>query len=160
MEVDEEPVDPTGLVEEMSPVHSAVAESREAQAAGMNTPPRADEPSPTGNSSPATVPGDDQIDPTEESQKDSLQSEEANTDEAEDGFPLAEEVLEPREMDATPAVMPPPLEERPETEERARVAEYIAPTPKVYMTPTGLLPATGSPSWPRTSPWKKTALFA
>ncbi len=155
MEVDEGPMDPTDPVEEMSPVHSTGAELKEMSAAGTSIPLCSGEAAPIGTSSPVTVPRDDRIDPNEESQKDSLQSEEANTDEAEERFSLAEEVLEPWKMDATPAVTPPPLEEKLRMEERARVAGYMAPTPEGYVTPTGLLSAVGSPSRPRTSPKRK-----
>ncbi len=141
MEVDEGPTNPTDLVEEMSPV--------------MSTPPRSGEPAPIGTSSPITVPGDDGIDPSEGSRRDNLQGMEADSDEAEERFSLAEEVLEPREMGATPAEARLPPELKPDMEEKASVAEYTAPTPEGCVTTTGLLSATGSLSRPRASPKRK-----
>ncbi len=58
-------------------------------------------------------------------------------------------------MDATPAVTPPSPEAAPETEEKANMAEYRVSTPEGYVTPTGLLSTTGSPTRPRTSPKRK-----
>ncbi len=108
---------------------------------GRNVPPRSD-----GASSPIAVPQEDGCDLNEESQKDSLQSLQANEDGAEGGPSFVEETLEPREMDATPAVTPPSPKAAFQTGERANVAEYRAPTPEGYVTPTGLLSAVGSPT--------------
>ncbi len=58
-------------------------------------------------------------------------------------------------MDATPAVTPPSPEAALETEEKANMAEYHAPTPERYVTLTGLLSTMGSPTRPRTSPKRK-----
>ncbi len=146
MEVDEEPVDPTDLVEEMSPVPGTGTESKETPAAGMTTPPRVGESSHSETGLPIMGPGDDLIDPIEESQNDTPRNEKTNADEAEEGFSLVEEILELREMDATPAVTPPSLKDRPETENKDGVAEHLAPTSEGYVTPTGLLSAAGSPS--------------
>ncbi len=66
-----------------------------------------------------------------------------------------EETLEPRKVDAIPAVTPPSPKAALETEERANVAEYLAPKPEGFVTPTGLLSAAGSPTWPRVSPKRK-----
>ncbi len=66
-----------------------------------------------------------------------------------------EETLEPREMDATLAVTPLSPDASPEAGERVNVAEYHAPTPEGYVTPTGVLSATGSLTQPRTSPKRK-----
>ncbi len=55
-------------------------------------------------------------------------------------------------MDATPAVIPPSPDASPEEGERVNVAEYHAPTPEGYVTPTGVLSATGSLTRPRVSP--------
>ncbi len=65
MAVDEQPMDPTDPMEEMSPVHSLEAESKEVPAAGRNVPPHSD-----GASSPIAVPQEDGCDLNEESQKD------------------------------------------------------------------------------------------
>ncbi len=54
-------------------------------------------------------------------------------------------------MDATPAVTPPSPKAALKMEEGPNVAEYLAPTPEGYVTPTGSLSATGSPTQPRTS---------
>ncbi len=155
MEVNEGPIDPTDPVEDLSPVHNAGAESEETPAAGMNTPPRSDGTAPNDTSLPSEVPGRHGCDLNGESQKDSLRSEEINADEAEERFSLAEKAPGPQEMDATPAITPPLIDEKPGMEERARVAEYIAPTPERYVTPNGLLSTTGSPSQPRASPKRK-----
>ncbi len=65
------------------------------------------------------------------------------------------DTVELLEMDATPAATPPPLAASPEAEERIPIAEYHAPTPEGYVTPTGVLSATGSPTRPRASPKRK-----
>ncbi len=88
---------------------------------------------------------------SEESQHDSLHSEQAAEAGAEEKLSFMEETPEPREMDVTPAVTPPSPEAAPETEEGANVTEYRAPTPEEYVTPTGLLSTMGSPTRPRTS---------
>ncbi len=100
--------------------------------------------------SPENGPGSD-----EENQKDSLRQEQVGEARAEEKLSPVEETLEPREMDATPVVTPPSPDAAPETEERVNVAEYHAPTPEGYVTPTGVLSATGSPTRPRTSPKQK-----
>ncbi len=154
MEVDEEPIDPTDPVEEILPVHSPEAELKEVPAAGGSVPPRSD-----GASSPITVPWEDGCDLNKESRKDSLLSEQADEDGAE-GRPSFVETPEPREIDATPAVTPLSPNAELEMEERADVAEYRAPTPEGYVTPTGLLSAASSPSRPRTATRRRRRVAA
>ncbi len=91
----------------------------------------------------------------EESQKDSPRREQVGEGGAEEELSPVEETLEPWEMDATPGAAPPSPDAAPEAEGRANVAEYHAPTPEGYVTPTGVLAATGSPMRPRTSPKRK-----
>ncbi len=79
----------------------------------------------------------------------------ADSDEAEEKFSLAKEVLEPWVLDAIPAVTSLPPEIKPDTKEGAAVAEYTVPTPERCVTQTGLLSAAASPSRPRTSPKRK-----
>ncbi len=98
---------------------------------------------------------EDGCDSSKESQKARLHSEQAGKAGAEEKPSLIEDTLEPREMDATPAVTPPSPEAAFKTEEKANVAEYLAPTPAGYVTPTGLLSTTRSPTQPRTSPKRK-----
>ncbi len=100
--------------------------------------------------SPENGPGSD-----EERQKDSLRREQVGEARAEEKHSPMEETLELREMDATPAVTPPPSDAAPEAEERVNVAEYHAPTTEGYVTQTGVLSATGSATRPRTSPKRK-----
>ena len=88
----------------------------------------------------------------EEGQKDSLRGEQVGEAGAEEELSPVEETLEPREMDATPAATPPSPDAAPEAEEIVNVTEYRAPTSEGYVTPTGLLSATGSPTRPRMSP--------
>ena len=63
--------------------------------------------------------------------------------------------MDSRGMDTTPAATPPPPAASPETGEKIPIAEYHVPTPEGYVTPTGLLSATGSPTRPRASPKQK-----
>ncbi len=137
-------------MEDILPIHSPKAGLKEMPAAGRSIPPCSD-----GAISPIVVPREDGCNLNEESQKDSLQSEQAGEAGAEGRPSFVEEALEPREMDATPAVTPPSPKAALKTEERANVAEYLAPTPEGYVTPTGLLSTTGSPTRPRTSPKRK-----
>ncbi len=99
MEVDEEPMDPTDPVEDTLPVHNPETELKEVPAAGESVPPSSD-----GASYHIMVSREDGHGSSEESQKDSEQAGEAG---AEEKLSLVEETLEPREMDATPAVPPP-----------------------------------------------------
>ncbi len=155
MEIDEGPTHPTDFVEETSPAHSTSADLIKTPAEIMGTPPHSGEPAPIGTSSPIAVSGDGGFDPNERSPINNLQDVEADSDEAEERFSLAEEVLEPREIDATPAVTSSPPAVKPDVEEGAGVADYTAPTPEGCVTPMGLLSAAGSPSRPRTSPKRK-----
>ncbi len=70
MEVDEEPIDPTDPVEDILPVHSPEAELKEVPAAGESVSPHSDR-----ASSLIVAPREDGGDLNEESQEDSLQSE-------------------------------------------------------------------------------------
>ncbi len=110
--------------------HSIRAESTEMPAEVMGTPPHSGEPTPIGTSSPIVVSGADGIDPNEGSQKDNLQGMKADSDEAEERFSLAEEVLEPWEMGATPANTSSPPEIKPAPKEKTSMAEYTVPTPE------------------------------
>ena len=125
MEVDEEPINPTDPVEDILPAHSPEVELEEVPTAGESVPPCPDE---TGSST--VVPREDGDDLIEESQKDSLQREQVGEAGAEGRPSVMEEALEPQEMDATPAVTPPSPKAALEMEERANVAEYLAPTPE------------------------------
>ncbi len=69
-------------------------------------------------------------------------------DGAEGGSPVVEEIPEPRETDTTPAVTPPSPEAVLRTEKKAGMAECPSPASEGYVTPTGLLSATGSPTRP------------
>ncbi len=101
---------------------------------------------------PIVVSPEDGPSPNEEGQKDSLRSEQVGEAGAEEELFPVEETLEPREMDATPAATPPSPDAAPEAEEIVNVTEYRAPTSEGYVTPTGLLSATGSPTRPTASP--------
>ncbi len=150
MEVDEEPIDSTDPVEDILPVHSPEAELKEVPAAGESG-----LPCPGRASSSIVVPQENGCDLNEGSQKDGLQSEQVDEAGAEGGPSFRGETLEPREMDTTPTVTPPSPKAALEMEERANVAEYLAPTPEGCVTPTALLSATGSPTQPRASPKRK-----
>ena len=87
--------------------------------------------------------------PSEEGQKDSPYSEQPGEAGAEEESVPGLDVVDPREMDTTPAATPPSLTTSPEAEEKIPIAEYHAPTPEGYITPTGVLSATASPTRPR-----------
>ena len=93
--------------------------------------------------------------PSEEGQKDSSHREQAGKVGAEEESVPAEDVVDPRGMDTTPAATPPSLAASPEAGEKIPIAAYHAPTPEGYVTPTGVLSATASPTWPRASPKRK-----
>ncbi len=187
MEVDEEPVDSTDPVGDITLIHNPEAELEELPAAGKSVPPCSD-----GASSPIVVPREDGGDLIEKGWKNSLEREQASeagderkpslveetlepremyatpavtlpspkaahemADGAEGGSPFVEEIPEPREMDTTPAVTPPSPEAALGTEKKAGMAECPSPAPEGYVTPTGLLSATGSPTRPRSSPKRK-----
>ncbi len=112
-------------------------------------------PNPDGACRPIVTSPEDGPSSDEESQKDSPRREQAGETRAEEVSFLMGDTVEPREMDTSPAATPPPLAASPEAEERTPIAEYHAPTPEGYVTLTGVLSATGSPTWPRASPKRK-----
>ncbi len=109
MEIDEGLTEPTDPVEETSPVQSTSADPIETSTEIIGTPPRSGEPTPIGTSSPIVMAGDGGSASNKGTQKDDLRDMEAESDEAEEKFSLAKEVLEPRGMEATPAVTSAPL---------------------------------------------------
>ena len=150
MEVDEEPSNSADPVEDASLPPDPETEPTKAPAAREDA-----SSNPDGTSCPLLTPPEDGPGPDKENQKDSPRREqvgEAGTEE--EPIPV-DETLEPREMDATPAVTPPSPDTLTGAGERVTVAEYHAPTPEGYVTPTGVLSATGSPTWPRASPKQK-----
>ncbi len=150
MEVDEEPRDFADPVEDALPAPNPETELTKAPAARENAPPN-----PGGACCPIVTPPEDGLGSYEESQKDDPRREQVGeTGTEEEPIPV-EEALEPREMDATPAVTPPSPGTPTEAVERVTIAEYHAPTPEGYVTPTGVLSATGSPTRPRVSPKRK-----
>ncbi len=150
MEVDEEPRDSADPVEDALPAPDPGTELTKAPAAGEDAPPN-----PDGACCPIVTPPEDGPGSYKESQKDSPRRGQVGKTGAEEEPIPVEETLEPREMEATPAVTPPSPGASPEAGERVTVAEYHAPTPEGYVTPTGVLSATGSPTRPRASPKRK-----
>ncbi len=141
MEVDEGPRDSIDPVGDASPAPDLEPELKEVPTAEESAPTNSD-----GASRPTGMPPEDGPGPDEESQKDSPRREQVGEAGAEEEPFLVDETLEPREMDATPAATPPSPDAAPEAEEKVNVAEYRASTPEGYVTPTGLLSATGSPT--------------
>ena len=150
MEVDEEPRDSTDPVGNASPAPDPETGLKMAPTAEEDAPPNPDGACCPIDTSPEGGPGSDG-----ENQKDSPRREQAGEAGAEEvPFPVGD-TMELREMDATPAATPPTPAASPEAGERIPIAEYHAPTPEGYVTPTGVLSATGSPTRPRASPKRK-----
>ncbi len=150
MKVDEEPRDSTDPVGDASPAPEPETETGKTLPAEGNTPPN-----PNGASCPTIMLPEDGPGPDEESQKDSLHCEQVGEAGAEEESVPVGDIVDPREMDTTPAATPPSPAASPEAEEKFLIAEYQAPTPEGYVTPTGVLSATGSPTRPRASPKRK-----
>ena len=121
MEVDEEPRNSTDLVGSTSPVPDPEIELE--TAASSN---------PDGVGCPAIMLPEDGPGPSEEGQKDSPHREQAGEAGAEEESVPVEDVVDPWEMDTTPAATPPSLAASPEAEEKIPIAEYHAPTPEGY----------------------------
>ncbi len=147
MEVDEEPRDYTDPVGTTSPAHGPETELEKAPAAGDDA-----SSNPDGNGCPVMMLPEDGPGLSEEGQKDSPYREQTGEVGAEEESVPVEDVVDPREMDTTPAATPPSLAASPEAEEKISIAAYHAPTPEGYVTPTGMLSATASPTRPRASP--------
>ena len=101
MEVEEEPRDSTDPVGNASPAPDPETELKKAPAAGEDAPPN-----PDGACCPIIAPPKDGPGSDKESQKDSPRREQVGETGAEEEPIPVEETLEPREMDATPAVTP------------------------------------------------------
>ncbi len=150
MEVNDEPRDSTDPVLDASPSPNPEPELKEEPTAEESAPSNFD-----GASRPIAISPEDGPGSDKESQRDSPRREQVGKAGAEEeSFPV-EETLEPREMDDTPVAKPPTLDASPEAEERVTVAEYHAPTPEGYVTPTGVLSTTGFPMRSRASPKRK-----
>ncbi len=150
MEVDEEPRNPTDPVESASPAPDPETELETVAAAEDYA-----SSNPDGVGCPATMFPEDGPSPDEGGQKDSPRREHAGETGAEEESVPMEDAVEPREMDTTPAATTPSPAASPEAEEKIPIAEYHAPTPEGYVTPTGVRSATGSPIRPRASPKRK-----
>ncbi len=149
MEVDEEPRDSTDPVGDASPAPNPEPESKEAPTA-ESAPSNSD-----GASRPIVISPGDGPSSDKESQKTNPRREQVGEAGAEEEPLPMEETLEPREMDPPRAATPPSPDAAPEAEEKVDVTKYRASTPEGYVTPTGLLSATGSPTRPRASPKQK-----
>ena len=147
MEVDEEPRDSTDPVGNASPAPDPETEVEKTLPVDEDAPPNPDGACCPTIMLPADGPGSN-----EKSQKDSPHCEQAGEAGAEEESVPEGETVDPRGMDTTPVATSPPPAASAETEENTPIAEYHAPTPEGYVTPTGLLPATGSPTRPRASP--------
>ena len=151
MEVYEEPRDSSAdPVEKASPAPDPETGLTKTPTAGEDAPSN-----PDGTDCPFLTPPEDGPGPDKENQKDSPRREPVGEAGMEEEPIPVEETLEPREMDATPVVTPPSPDTSIEAGERVPVAEYHARTPEGYVTPTGVLSATGSPTRPRASPKRK-----
>ncbi len=150
MEVDEEPRNSTDPVENASPAPDPETELETVAAAEDDA-----SSNPDRVGCPAIMLPEDGPGSEEGGQKDSACREHAGEAGAEEGSVPVEDAVDPREMDTTPVATPPSPAASPETEEKISIAEYHAPTPEGYVTPTGVLSATGSPIWPRASPKRK-----
>ncbi len=115
----------------------------------IGTPPRSVEPAPIGTSSPVVTSRDSGSGPNEGNQESDPQDMEAESDEVEEQFSLANEVLV-----ATPAMTSSPPETEPGTREGSGEVEQTVSTTERCVTPTDLL-SVDSPSCPRTSPKRK-----
>ncbi len=150
MEVDEEPRNSTDPVENASLAPDPEAKFETVVAAEDDA-----SSNPDGVGCPAIMLTEDGPGPDEGGQKDSSRREHAGEIGAEEETVPVEDAVEPRDMDITPAATPPSPAASPEAEEKIPIAEYHAPTPEGYVTPTGMLSATGSPIRPRASPKRK-----
>ncbi len=150
MEVDEEPRNSTDPVENASPAPDPETELETAAAAEDDA-----SSNPDGIGCPAIMLPEDGPGPSEEGQKGSPHREQVGEAGAKEESVPVEDVVDPREMDTTPAATPPSLAASSEAEEKILIAEYHAPTPEGYITPTGVLSATASPARPRASPKRK-----
>ena len=138
-------------MEDASPAPDLETEPTKALAAGEDA-----LSNPDGTCCPILMPPEDGPGPDKGNQKDSPRCEQVDEAGTEEEPIPVEETLGPREMDATPAVTPPSPDTSTQAGERVTVAEYHAPTPEGYVTPTGVLSATGSPTRPRASlKWKQ-----
>ncbi len=146
MEVDEEPRDSTHPVGDASTAPDPETETGKTLPAEGNTPPN-----PNGASCPTIMLPEDGPGSDEESQKDRLHCEQVGEAWAEEESVPVEDAVDPREMDTTPTATPPSPATSPEAEEKIPIAEYHTPTPEGYVTPTGVLSATGFPTRPRAS---------
>ena len=150
MEVNEEPRNSTDPVGTASLAHGPETELEKAAAAEDDV-----SSNPDGIGCPAMMLPEDGPGPSEEGQKDSPCHEQADEAGAEEESVPVGDVVDLREMDTTPAATPPSLAASPEAEKKIPIAEYHAPTPEGYVTPTGVLSATASPTRPRASPKRK-----
>ncbi len=150
MEVNEEPRDSTDPVGNASPAPDPKTETRENLPAEGNAPP-----SPDGASCPTIMFPEDRPDSDGGSRKDHLHCEQVGEAGAEEESVPVGDIVDPQEMDTTPAATPLSPAASPETEEKIPIAEYHAPTAEGYVTPTSVLSATGSPTRPRASPKQK-----
>ena len=150
MEVDEEPRDSTDPVGTALPALDPEKELEKAPAAKDDV-----SSNPDAIGCPVMMLPEDGPGPSEEGQKDSPYREQAGKVGAEEESVPAEDIVDPREMDTTPAATPPSLAASPGAEEKIPTAAYHAPTPEGYVTPTGVLSATASPTRPRASPKRK-----
>ncbi len=149
METEEGPTDPTDSVEETLLAHNASADSIEMPAEVIGTPPRSGELTPIGTSSPVVAPRDSGPDPGVGNRESDPQ--EPESDEVEEKFSPANEVLEPRGMEATPA-----MTSRDRTGYKGGIGAVgqTVSTTKRCVIPMDLL-TVDSPSRPRTSPKRK-----
>ncbi len=150
MEVDEEPRDSTDPVGNASPAHDPEIEVEKTLPADEDAPPN-----PDGACFPTIMLPEDWPDSDEKSQKDSPHCKQAGEAGAEEESVPEGDAVDSRGMDTTPVATPSPPAASPEAEERIPIAEYHAPTPEGYVSPTSVLSATGSPTRPRASPKRK-----
>ncbi len=150
MEVDEELSDSTDPVEDALPAPGPETKLTKVPVAGEDA-----LPNPDGACFSIVTPPEEGPGLYEGSRKNSPHREQVGETRAEEEPIPIEETLEPREMDATPAVAPPSPDMPTGAGKRVTVAEHHGPTPEGYVTPTGVLSATGSPMRPRASPKRK-----
>ncbi len=103
-------------------------------------------PNPNGTGCPIIVLPEDGSSPDGESKETCSQCDQGGDTRAEEESVPVGDVVDPRERDTAPATTPPSPVALAEAEEKIPIAEYHAPTPEGYVTPTGVLSATGFPN--------------
>ncbi len=153
MEVDEETRDSIDPVGDASPAQSNPDPETET---GKTLPARENtSPHPNGTGCPIVVLPEDGSSPDRKSKENCSRCDQVGETRTEEESVPVEDIVDPREMDTAPAATHPSPVSLAEAGEKILIAEYHAPTPEGYVTPTAVLSATGSPTRPIASPKRK-----